>query len=214
VSHIDQANENRALVIPLDDPKSLGDFILGLLGQRRSIEQRFDDRWFFIDLNWLWNLDDIIEQRISAQNIGSLVSFSAENFFEDGRITRLTSRQAFRAYHDVSTRVAVGIDISWTYLIKFPNSKTPERQEIRFRAFTDNRAVTEKPPAKASKGFFKSTDHVEELFFSVSFSDLTWGEDISNHMSAFISSKTSRHGWMTRLIKSVDAKIILPAQRN
>jgi hypothetical protein len=201
--------ESRELVIPLE-PNSLGDFILGLLGQRRSIEQQFVDRYFVIDLKWLWNLDQIIDQRISAQNSGTLVSFGAKIYFDDGRITNLTSRTSFASFHDISTRIAIGVDLSWTYLIHFPSAKVPEKQEIRFRAFTDARATSEKPKTKTSVFFLASEEQKQILSFSVSFTDLTWGEDMANHMSSFILSKTTRLDWVTRTIRSVDVRTAGP----
>jgi hypothetical protein len=208
-NEIAPGEENRELVISLE-PNLLGDFILGLLGQRRSIEQHFNDRYFLVDLKWLLNLDDIIDQRISAQNAGTLVSFGAKIYFDDGRITNLTSRIAFRSFHDISSRIAIGLDLGWTHLIQFPNVKVPEKQEIRFRAFTDLRAASQKPNAKASTFFLASSEQKQELYFSVSFTDLTWGEDMANHVSTFVRSKTRRLDWITRIVRSVDVKTLTP----
>ncbi|WP_316238368.1 hypothetical protein [Bradyrhizobium sp. SZCCHNR1015] len=204
------SDQGRELIIPLE-PALLGEFILGLLGQRRSIDQQFRDRIFLIDIKWLLNLDDIVEQRISSQNAGSLVSFSAKIYYDDGRITNLTSRSAFRSFHDISTRIAIGVELGWAYLIKFPNAKTPEKQEIKFRAFTDRRAMDLKPiTKKGSSLFLASGESDQELSFSVSFTDLTWGEDLANHMSSFVNSKTARFGRITRVAKSIDHRTVVP----
>ena len=79
------AKKNSSISIPLNDPRALGDFISGLLGQRRSIERRYDERRFEIDFDWLLNLDQIIAQRVS-QNAPKLVSFSAVFYFKEGNI--------------------------------------------------------------------------------------------------------------------------------
>src|SRR4051794_37759668 len=91
--------KNKSLILNVRRDK-LGEFIASLLGQRRSIEHSFTDKIFVIDLDWIFGLDSIIEQRISAQNEGELVSFSASIFLENGRTTTLASRDALRTYHD------------------------------------------------------------------------------------------------------------------
>jgi hypothetical protein len=183
-------NEENALIIPLTDKTVLGEFIAGLLGQRRSIEQRFENLTFNIDMNWLHNLDAIISQRLSSQNEAKLVSFNARFFFDSGKILTLNDEASFKSFHDISNEIAVGLDLRWAYLVKFPTSKLPEKQEIRFSAFTDNRVVSRNP----KKEFYSFIDFAdskrEELFFSIQFTNVTWGEDISAHISNYIRSKT------------------------
>lgn len=79
------------IAIP-SDTRILGEFIAGLLGQRRSIERTFYDRRFEIDMNWLLNLDQIIAQRLAAQNTAKLVSFSAKFYFANGKVITLEAQ--------------------------------------------------------------------------------------------------------------------------
>ena len=62
------------ITIPKPD---LGQFIIDLLGQNRRIEKSIDGP-FEIDIEFLQNLDSIIEQRIKGQQDAQLVDFSTK----------------------------------------------------------------------------------------------------------------------------------------
>ncbi|MDQ2078903.1 hypothetical protein RA307_01805 [Xanthobacteraceae bacterium Astr-EGSB] len=172
------------------ETRALGEFIANLLGQRRSIERSFQDRRFEIDLNWLINLDQIIEQRLAAQNEAHIVSFSAAFYFANGKILSLESRSDFRSLNDMSNELSVGIDLKWSYLIKFPLNKQPEKQELRFVAFTDKSAVEKKLDNPSSRTFLAFDGEKEKLAYSIGFTDVTWGEDLSSHIANYIVSRT------------------------
>lgn len=172
---MDSTKLSTEIAIPLD-PKILGEFIANLLGQRRSIEQMFGDRRFEIDMDWLLNLDQVIEQRIIAQNTGTLVSFSTTIYFANGRSLTLEGREAFRSYNDMSNDISVGIDMKWSYLIKFPLAKIPEKQEIRFVAFTKREVVYRQLDRKLSRSFVTFDSDQERLGYFIQFTDVTWGE--------------------------------------
>jgi hypothetical protein len=178
------------LTIPLDN-KVLGNFIASLLGQSRTIERRFSDRRFEIDVAWLLNLDQIINQRLASQNQGELVSFSARFYFGNGKVIILEDHAAFRAFHDLSNELSVGADLRWTYLIKFPLAKLPEKQEIRFSVFTDKNIAEQKAPEKKKETLFNfGNNENEEISTSVHFTDVTWGEDLYSHIGNYILAKT------------------------
>jgi hypothetical protein len=177
------------ITIPLDT-RVLGEFIADLLGQRRIIERTFADRRFEIDMSWLTNLDQIIEQRLAAQNAGQLMSFSARIYFANGKIVILESQRAFRSFNDMSNELSIGVDLRWTYLIQFPLSKMPEKQEIRFSAFTDKTVAERASESRPSKSFLSFDAERERLSYGIQFTDVTWGEDLSAHIANYITSKT------------------------
>jgi hypothetical protein len=164
---------------------------------------------FVINMNWLLNLDQIIDHRIAAQNAGQLIAFSARVFFDDGRITTLPDHDSFLAFRDLSQAISVGVDIKWTYLISFPGKDVPEKQEIRFYAFTDKDVQIERT-TKRSRSFFLSDEDREELYFSILFSDLTWGEDMNNHMSNYILTNTRRRGGVSKFIAGLSSAALFP----
>ena len=184
-------NTSRAIVIPLDE-RTLGEFIASLLGQRRSIERNFNDRRFEIDSNWLLNLDDVILQRINSQHTAKLVSFSARIYFSNGKIVTLQEEKSFRHYNDISSEISVGVDLRWSFLIKFPLAGIPEKQEIRFAAFTDATIIGEvkAKERRSSRSFLSTRGEDERFLYSVQFTNVTWGEDLSATIDAYITGKS------------------------
>ncbi|WP_426406736.1 hypothetical protein [Bradyrhizobium ganzhouense] len=179
-----------ALTIPLES-RVLGEFISSLLGQSRSIERSFFDRRFEIDLNWLLNLDHIIAQRLASQNQARLVAFSAKFYFANGKTITIEDHEAFRAFQDLSNELCTGLDFRWNYLIKFPLAKLPEKQEIRFQAFTDSNIEKQKPrDYKETKTFVSAGDRDGSLSLTINFTDVTWGEDLYSQMVSYIVAKT------------------------
>jgi len=199
----------KEITIPLE-PRTLGEFIANLLGQRRSIDHTFEDRRFEIDMSWLINLDHIVEQRLAAQNAGRLVSFSASFYFANGKIVTLENQFAFRSFRDMTNELAVGIDLKWTYLVHFPLAKLPEKQEIRFVAFTRNEAAERKSDQKPSKSFLSLDSEQERLAYFIHFTDVTWGEDISAHLTSYITSKTEAIPKWKVTLRKIRSAVIFP----
>ena len=183
--------------VPLTDGRRLGEFIADLLGQRRSIERHFPGIRFEISFNWLLNLDDIISQRISAQNPANLVSFSAKLYFSNGKILTLEDHKAFRIFNDISNELSLGVVLKWTYLVKFPSKDLLDKEEIFFAAFTDYTAIVRKP-------------REEKKFLSIEFTDITCGEDISAYMNNYIMSKTEKLSSWRQNVIGVGLAIWLP----
>ncbi len=169
----------------------LGEFIGSLLGQPRKKERSFEGGHFVATHDWILNIADIFEQRM-AQNHHSLVSFRCRYFFEDGRIDTVETIDAFRTYHDLSNKTSVGVDISVTYIVDFPGSETPEKQEIRVEVFSDFRTKESASPAA-------NREKKAKIQYMVSFTNLTFGEDVSRHISTYIETIYKRD-WVTRII--------------
>jgi len=205
-----QKQPANAIVIPLDN-RVLGEFISGLLGQSRFMERQFLDRRFEIDLNWLRNLDQIIEQRLSSQNQAKLVSFSARFYFANGKVIIIEDHNAFLSFHDMSNELSTGVDLRWNYLIKFPLAKLPEKQEIRFSAFTDQDAAQQKSEKrKETKSFTSTADEDSSLFIAIHFTDVTWGEDIYGHMVTYVIAKTEAISKFASVTRKTRSFLLLP----
>jgi hypothetical protein len=170
--------------------KKLGEFIGLLLGQQRKIERSFEGGHFIATHDWILNIIDIFEQRMQ-QNTHSLVSFRCSFYFEDGRIYTVETIDAFRAYNDLSNKLSVGVDILVTYVVEFPGAETPEKQEIRIEVFSDfSVKETGSSPSKTEKR--------AKIQYMISFTNLTFGEDISRHISAYIETIYKRDGSQNR----------------
>lgn len=77
----DDGSKDVVLSIPR---RSLGEFLAGLLGNKREVSKEFDCR-FKVNLQWLHNVFHLVEQRIASQNNGKLINIKAEMFYENGK---------------------------------------------------------------------------------------------------------------------------------
>jgi hypothetical protein len=175
----------------------LGEFIGSLLGQQRKIERSFEGGHFVATHDWILNIIDIFEQRMS-QNPHSLISFRCRFFFDDGRIYTVETIDAFCAYTDLSNKTTVGVDISVTYAVDFPGTEIPGKQEIRVEVFSDIRVKENASRQSKSK-------KQARIQYMVSFTNLTFGEDVSRHISSYIETIYKRD-WVTKAlcVSSVD----------
>jgi hypothetical protein len=181
------ANQNDIIALSADTRK-LGEFIANLLGQRRRLSRNFDVN-FFVDWPWVQNLDQLVIQRVEHQNEGKLVDFSFKLFLSNGRITHITTRTDFSTFNDFSSFECIGAELAWTFIVKFPGSATPEKQEIRFAVQSDslnNRDRSKRGAATRLLLPLKLSD--ENMMLDIYYSNITWGEDlmnlISNHVAA------------------------------
>jgi hypothetical protein len=110
--------------------EQLGHFILGLLGQPRTLERAFNVPHLLVSYEQIINIFNNIGQRV-AQNEHSLVSFKCIYYFASGRVLTVYDVASFRNFADQSLDQTIGVDINVTYLVSFPGSSTPEKQEIR-----------------------------------------------------------------------------------
>ena len=90
----------------------------------------------------------------------------------------------------MSNELTVGVDLRWSYLIQFPLTQAPEKQEIRFVVFTNKSAIERKLDKKPNKSFLLVGSSEEKLAYSIEFTDVTWGEDLSSQIASYILSKT------------------------
>jgi hypothetical protein len=199
---------DRAIAIP-SDARKLGEFIANLLGQRRRLSRYFDVT-FFIDWLWIQTLDQLVVQRVEHQNEGGLVDFSFKLFLSNGRITHLTTRADFHTFRDLSGFECTGVELIWTFVIKFPTSTIPEKQEIRFIARTDN--LEHQRREKHSKHSFADQfeERDEEMLVEIFYSNITWGEDLLQLISNHVFSSFSVSNRLMRKIIGTAEQFAMP----
>jgi hypothetical protein len=108
--------ETRELFLPVTG-SALAEFILSLLGQKRTIEKNYPVVVLFVKYEWVLNLVEVIDQRVS-QNVSSMASFQCRYFFQNGMVKTVNSIAEFRAFHDNSQEKTVGIEVFITYLVE------------------------------------------------------------------------------------------------
>jgi hypothetical protein len=164
-----------------------------------------------VDWPWIQNLDHLVIQRVEHQNEGQLVDFSFKLFLSNGRITHITSRQDFKAFRDISSFECIGVELAWTFIVKFPTSKTPEKQENRFVARS---ALLDEQDRKSDRNpyaFFvplRITD--EEMLVEIFYSNITWGEDLLQVISNHVSSSFGRSSRVAQKIASLVVRLASP----
>jgi hypothetical protein len=171
--------QKSGLILSIDEDNSekIVAFITSLLGSRRTIEKRYIGGSFVIDDEAIRNLLRVLDQRIE-QNKGQLATLKCDIYFKNGRVIHLLSRQDFEAYIDQSNEISMGIDITISFLVQF--SDIPEKQDIRFQAYT-------KESIKYLISSSIEYDSDSLIQFSVEATNVTWAEDVYRHIDTFIS---------------------------
>src|ERR1700694_338469 len=108
-------------------PDQFREFIAGLLGLPQTIEGTLDGP-FEVTKQDAENLYALIDQRISSQNEAALVQFTARVAYDNKSSVLLSSLRDFLSYNEVKPLKSTGLQLSWTYLIKFPMKAFPEKQ--------------------------------------------------------------------------------------
>lgn len=177
------------------DKKNLGDFVSSLLGKKQSLERTYPID-FEIDHDWLINLNECIDQRISQQAESQLVNFNTVIYFENGTKRTISSLESFRHYKETKPLISIGVKITWEYLVNFPKKPHPEKQQISFTAFTSiiesskQRTILEKlilNEIEYSASFINiQIDHTER----------TWGDDIETVVNSCVEeAHTKKNSW-------------------
>ena len=198
VHQSDKDPPTQSFPIPIAQTRELGEFIANLLGQRRRLSRQFDV-CFVMDWPWVYNLDQLVVQRVEHQNEANLVDFSFKMFLENGRTTEITSRPDFLAFRDLSNSETVGAEILWTFIVKFPTSQVPEKQEIRFVARTKDLDTTNHSKRRLERFLFPNS---EQMNLDIFYTNVTWGEDlmvvVSNHI---LSAFKTRFRFISKLVR-------------
>lgn len=180
VTEVDDNDEVVNITLPLQK-RHLGDFISSLLGQQQTIERKSEEIFDF-DLNWLINLHESINQRITQQSDSNLISFTTKITFEDGTSRTIGTFDSLKYYAETKNTLPIAIHIQWIYLVGFPNRSNPEKQELNFFAISKPRNkekadIYEKIFSLFRLSFIKDLVLIE---YSVSHTERTWGDDIES----------------------------------
>jgi hypothetical protein len=154
-------------------PDQFRDFIAGLLGRAQTIESVVEGP-FEINKDGVENLFHLIEQRIGSQNEATLVQFTTRVIYDDRSSVLHNSLQGFLSYNEVKPLVAVGLVLSWTYLIKFQNKSFPEKQAIVISLDTTGRSFS-LHGASAVQIAYRETSPIK---LRIEHTDRSWGADM------------------------------------
>ena len=181
--------EETRLTLPVES-NQLGSFLSGLLGQPQTLEQSFYQS-FDINHDWLLNLHELINQRIHQQASAELLAFRAIVYLENQMKRTLTTIDAFQTYQELQQQVSYGVQLEWSYLVKFPNSDVPEKQQISFSAYT---GLRDKSAVRYDKDPFAQLINPSlnpsraRISYRIDYTERTWGNDLEALMSDTITS--------------------------
>lgn len=156
------------------DPEKVGQFISSLLGKPQKIKRKIEGV-FDIDKSHITSIIDTITQRISMQNNGRIVSFRAEVFFDDNFVRAVDSIEAFKHVEETKKLRSLAVDVSISFLIKFPSKPTPEKQTINI-IFSENNSAYFIPYMAIKTKF----TNIGSIYYEIENTERTWADDIDN----------------------------------
>ena len=184
-------SNNDAVAFPAT-PEKIGKFISGLLGQPQTISREVSGI-FEIDLCWLNHVNALIEQRIKQQNDAARTSFRAKIFYDDGLTRTLESVEALQHFAETKKVRSIGVELNWTYIIKFPGKDIPEKQEVTLRVHEKG---TKYITLDLQPVITREMTALGRITYSISHTERTWGDDIETILRQEIDLVTKRtHGY-------------------
>jgi hypothetical protein len=168
------------LTLPFDE-EQFKEFVTGLLGTPQKISKRIRGN-FEIHLKDLQNFHELLEQRVAQQNQGKLMQLRTIVYYNDDSSVELSSLAELITYNEVKPIVSEAVRMTWSYLIKFADKQTPEKQEIELMII--------------STPFRKAVEEIEieflprtgEFRINIEHTARTWGADIESLLTNQISS--------------------------
>lgn len=197
-----------AVALPCE-PDQFSQFISGLLGKPQTISKTYSGSFELVqhDIEDVYNL---LTQRISQQNQGSLIQFTVRLVFDDNSTVLLNSLEDYLSYTETRPLVATQVHLSWTFLVKFQDKDHPEKQEIDLSFVT--RGI-------ANIAVFDSEDSPViplsriigggQITFRVAHTARTWGADIESLLSGHVKHLLLPEGKARGFVRKHSGKISL-----
>lgn len=169
------------LTIPFEGD-NFKNFISSLLGRPQRIS-KFLEGPFLIDFSNIKNFHDLINQRITQQNSGTLIQFSAKIYFSDKSSIQLNGLQDFLTYNELKPVISEGLKITWIYLIQFPDKDYPEKQTIEIFFNSKTRKIKD-----TLQDDIVHTSKKGYVIIDIDHTARTWGSDMENVIVNHIES--------------------------
>lgn len=191
---ISDSNKNQdrtySVVLPCDT-KDFTKFVSSLLGKPQELRGRIDGV-FTINPQEIINVYHLLNQRINKQNRCTTINFKITVYYNDGHSVEHNNINDFKEYHPISKCVATGIIISATYLIRFEQSESAEKQDIE--------VIFATTPEWNSDYRYQSWFSGGSFQYKIKHTERTWAEDISGllkkHGDSVITKKSGALNWI------------------
>lgn len=183
-----------AVMIPCPQ-EDFAKFISGLLGRPQTLERHHQGS-FDVSHKDIENTYHLVNQRVTQQNVASLIQFTVKILYSDNSSVLLNSFDDFQNYNEIKPLVSVAAHLTWTYLIHFPDRNVPEKQEIVV-SFTSS-----------SRHSFMFEDETTYTLWDLSGGAMsrithtarTWGTDIDSLLQGHIKTLRRKQGPVRRWI--------------
>ncbi|WJM09794.1 hypothetical protein [Paenibacillus sp. PK1-4R] len=154
---------------------ALRGFVSSLLGRPQVVENVFKGS-FSVEISNIINIHHVLTQRV-RQNPSELLDFRATITFEDDSSIKLGSFEELRTYNSTQPLVITRLNVYWSFLVHFPDKKSPEKQETEM-VFISDQTILNKNIDR-----IYSLSEVGAIKFVIGYTDRTWGNDIQNLLS-------------------------------
>jgi hypothetical protein len=172
-----------SITFPLNE-ESFKEWIISLLGQPESIEAHLTGS-FEIGMQDFIDISTVIDDRIIRQNLSSLLEFKAKLFFDDDSSMTFNGVDSFINYIERRSLTCTGFIFTWSYLVKFTNKMSSEKQEILIFSVEEDRSKSKRESISLYELFFvdldteESSDSKPRISYSIECTDKTWGIEIA-----------------------------------
>lgn len=194
-------NEDDHYVVLPCDISEFGNFVTGLLGKPQELNG-YVEGTFDVNYQEIVNIFHLVNTRVSDQNEGTLTFFSITVHYSNGTSITHNDVKKFKSYVPVDSCFPFEIVLNFTYLIKFPNNGTPEKQVIQVAILTDS-----------DHSQNRKNHYIDGAFeYSISYTNRTWATDIGsllkNHGETFVEKSSKFKRWLRMYISEVLSTII------
>jgi len=172
-------NKDEHYVVLPCAPSQFGNFVSGLLGKTQTLKGTIQGS---VDANYqdIENIFRIVHTRVSDQNEAALAHFSVTVFYDNGTSITHNDVKKFESYSPTDKCHPVEVVLSFIYLVSFPASQNPEKQEIDVSVIAESGYRQD-----------RQTHYHEGAFeYEVNYTNRTWATDIGsllkNHGEKFV----------------------------
>jgi hypothetical protein len=169
--------DQASVILPLDED-AFKDFIVSLLGQPETIEGKMKGS-FEINIGDFQNINQLLDDRITTQNLSSLLEFRAKLFFNDDTSISFNGVQSFLEHNEMRPLICEGFIFTWSYLVKFHDKQASEKQEISISFI--NEEILNGSPKESAVVFSSDLSSVQtpKIIYSVRCTNKSWGIEIT-----------------------------------
>lgn len=200
-------HDNKVPIVLPCSAENFREFISGLLGQPQEIDGgEFGS--FCIDKKQVEQIYHLVSQRVYQQNGVHPIAVSVRIAYDDGTSINLNSFNDFQSYNEPKPVVSTECHITFVYLIKFPTTSAPERQEITVSFVSSQESsrrrhfatFAESPFALFARGY---------IGYRIKYTARTWGADVESLLKNYIKEQLIEEGQLRKLVRTHSVKFAL-----